>query len=114
MTNWHRGFNGTMHDKIGQRKRRFDISKRLHHDAAMRTTVDLPEDLHQIVTSLAAHTRASFSETAAELIQRGLDSPSSPRASEPALRIDAETGWPVFGSTRTITLEDVKALEDGV
>ena len=78
----------------------------------MRTTVDLPEDLHRIVASLATHTRSSFSKTAARLILRGLHASSAPSAAEPAMRIDAETGWPVFSGSRTITPEDVKALED--
>ena len=33
---------------------------RMYHDANMRTTIDLPEDLHRIATSLARHTRRSM------------------------------------------------------
>ena len=46
---------------------------------AMRTTVDLPEDLHRIVTSLATHTRRSLSQTAADLMRLGLAAPTRSR-----------------------------------
>jgi hypothetical protein len=77
----------------------------------MRTTVDLPEDLHRIVTSLATHTRRSLSETATELIRRGLSAPAR-RANAPAFTVNAKTRLPVVGSPRAITPEDVKALDD--
>jgi hypothetical protein len=82
-----------------------------HQDAVMRTTIDLPEDLHAIVTSLAGHTRRSLGQTAAELIRRGLQAPQG-RAKVSAVRVSRVTGLPVLRSTRPITPEDVKALED--
>ena len=84
----------------------------LHHDAAMRTTVDLPEDLHRIVTSLATHTRRSFSQTAADLIRQGLAAPTRSPGAASAVRTNSKTGLPVLHGSRTITPEDVKALED--
>jgi hypothetical protein len=83
-----------------------------HHDATMRTTVDLPEDLHRIVTSLATHTRRSLSQTAADLMRRGLATPARTAAAGSAVRVDAKTGLPVLHGSRAITPEDVKALED--
>jgi hypothetical protein len=77
----------------------------------MRTTVDLPEELHRIVSSLAVHTRRSLSQTAVELIRRGLEAPDAARGTA-AVRISRVTGLPVVRSSRTITPEDVKALED--
>ena len=77
----------------------------------MRTTVDLPEDLHRIVSSLALHTRRSLSQTAVELIRRGLEAPDLP-AGKAAVRVSRVTGLPVVRSSRPITPEDVKALED--
>ncbi len=79
----------------------------------MRTTVDLPEDLHRIVVSLAAHTRSSLSTTAVELIRRGLAS-TAPRQARgaAAFATDARTGLPVIRLPRVVTPEDVKALED--
>jgi negative regulator of replication initiation len=88
---------------------------RVHHDAVMRTTVDLPEDLYRIVTSLAAHTRRSISQTASDLMRRGLEAraPHPKGASQgPAVRTHSTTGLPVLHGTRTITPEDVQALDD--
>ena len=88
---------------------------RKHYDAKMRTTVDLPEDLHRIVTSLAVHTRRSLSTTAVELIQRGLASTAQKGATrQAAVSISGKTGLPVIRLLRTVTPEDVKALEDEV
>lgn len=77
----------------------------------MRTTIDLPDDLHRIALALARHNRRSLSGTVAELMRRGLES----RAAEPpapAYRRDDDTGLPVVRSKRPITPEDVKALDD--
>jgi hypothetical protein len=82
-----------------------------HHDAAMRTTLDLPEDLHRIVTALALHTRSSLSHTAAHLIRRGLEMPASPKEQR-GFTLHPVTGLPVVNLIRRITPEDVKALED--
>ena len=82
----------------------------------MRTTLDLPEDLHRIATSLARHNKRSLGQIVAELMRRGLDAQVKPanRMAEPQAfyRIDALTGLPVVRSPRPITDEDVKALED--
>lgn len=80
----------------------------------MRTTIDLPADLHHAVSSIAAHARKSMNQTVAELIRRGLNSgPAS--AGEGAggkLKIDSRTGLPVIRSPRPVSVEDVRALED--
>ena len=76
----------------------------------MRTTIDLPEDLHRIVTSLATHSRSSLSHTASELIRRGLALAPQPTATAYALH--PTTGLPVVASSRVITPEDVRALDD--
>lgn len=82
------------------------------HDSSMRTTVDLPEDMHQIVTSLAAQTRRSLSQTVVDLMRRGLAVPAHTTATDAALRVDAKTGLPVLRGSRAITPEDVKAVEE--
>ena len=84
----------------------------LHHDADMRTTVDLPEDLHRIVTSLATHTRRSLSQTAADLMRQGLAAPTRSSSAASSVRTNSKTGLPVLHGSRAITPEDVKALED--
>lgn len=77
----------------------------------MRTTIDLPADLHTILTSLAVHQRSSLSQTASELIRRGLCAP--PAAVRGAkLSTHRATGLPVLRTSRPITAADVKALED--
>ena len=43
----------------------------------MRTTVDLPDDLHRIATSLARHNKRSLGQVVAELMRRGLDAPTA-------------------------------------
>jgi hypothetical protein len=77
----------------------------------MRTTVDLPDNLHQIALGLARHTGRSLSQAVAELMQRGLAVPPSEDAAE-AFAVDAGTGLPVARSQRPITADDVKAIED--
>lgn len=87
---------------------------RPHHDAAMRTTIDLPEDLHAIATSLARHNRRSLGQIVAELMRRGLEAPQINRVAEEKApyAIDPLTGLYVVHGTRVITDEEVKALED--
>jgi negative regulator of replication initiation len=77
----------------------------------MRTTIDLPDDLHRIVASLASNTRRSMSRTAADLIRRGLALPAR-GTKAPAFTTSPTTGLPVLRSSRPITPEDVKALDD--
>ena len=77
----------------------------------MRTTIDLPGDLHRIATGLARHTGRSLSQVVAELMQRGLV--DSAAESEPTpYSIHPQTGLPVVRSPRPVTDDDVKALED--
>lgn len=80
----------------------------------MRTTVDLPTDLHDAVRSIAAHSRKSMNQTVAELIRRGLaqEPAAAGKASRQGLRIDAVTGLPLIRSPRPVSVEDVRALED--
>lgn len=80
----------------------------------MRTTIDLPADLHQAVTSIAAHARQSMNQTVAELIRRGLAHPAAQAnvAAGGGLRIDKSTGLPAIRSPRPVTADDVRALED--
>lgn len=76
----------------------------------MRTTIDLPEDLHEIALALARDSGRSLSQTVADLLRRGLS--GGVAEATPGYRIDARTGLPVFRSERIVTAEDVRALED--
>lgn len=83
------------------------------YDAAMRTTIDLPEDLHRIVSSLATHGRRSLSATATELIRRGLAAEAAgPATATRRPAFDPLTGLPTVHLPRTVTPEDVHALDD--
>lgn len=79
----------------------------LHYDALMRTTIDLPEDLHRVVTAIARDRNATFNATLADLLRRSI-SPT------PATSVgtDPRTGFPIVRVGRTVTSEDVRALED--
>lgn len=76
----------------------------------MRTTIDLPEDLHRIATSIARDTGRTLSETVAEIMRRGLGQGEG----GPVRRyISPRTGLPVVHlGSGPITEEDVRALDD--
>jgi hypothetical protein len=73
----------------------------------VRTTIDLPEDLHAQAVAIARDTHQSLSQAVAGLIRRGLGSGSAGEISR-----SARTGLPVAHLGRTITSEDVRRLED--
>lgn len=73
----------------------------------MRTTVDLPDDLHKQAQAIARDSHRTFSATIADLIRRGLD---TGRAD--GLRTSTVTGLPVVSVGRVITTEDVRSLDD--
>ncbi len=77
----------------------------------MRTTVDLPDNLHRIALGLARHTGRSLSQAVAELMQRGLAAQPSEVTQQP-FTINEATGLPVARSQRLITADDVMAVED--
>ena len=83
-----------------------------HHDALMlrcivRTTIDLPDDLHKQALAIARDTRRTLSETVAELMRRGLGVGRSP-----GLSTDPRTGLPLVSVGTVVTSEDVRSLED--
>ena len=73
----------------------------------MRTTIDLPEDLHSQAMSIARDTARTLSETIADLVRRGLGQGSTVEVSRSKL-----TGLPVIRLGKVITTEDVRSLED--
>jgi len=83
-----------------------------HHDAAMlnlgvRTTIDLPNDLHKQALAIARDTHRTLSETVADLIRRGLGATSTAAISK-----DPRTGLPLVSVGTVVTSEDVRSLED--
>ncbi len=73
----------------------------------MRTTIDIPDDLHAQAVAIARDTHQSLSQTVAALIRRGL-SPGNPGE----IAKSARTGLPVAHLGRITTTEDVRRLED--
>jgi hypothetical protein len=73
----------------------------------MRTTVDLPEDLHAQAVAISRDTHRTLSQTVADLMRRGLG-----QGQDADVTTSARTGLPVVHLGRTITTEDVRALED--
>jgi hypothetical protein len=78
----------------------------------MRTTVDLPPDLHNVLRSLAASNQRSFSQVAVELMRRGLDAQAPGTAAAGVQSISPVTGLPQVRLPRAVSIEDVRALED--
>jgi Arc/MetJ family transcription regulator len=73
----------------------------------MRTTVDLPADLHAQALAIARDTHRTLSETVALLMRRGLG-----EGRTAGLAHSAATGLPVMRLGRIISTEDVRSLED--
>lgn len=71
----------------------------------MRTTVDLPDDLHELARELAHQQSKTFSDVVVELIRLGLR--PAPAPDRPSTR-----GLPRISVGRRITAEDVRTLED--
>jgi metal-responsive CopG/Arc/MetJ family transcriptional regulator len=74
---------------------------------AVRTTIDLPEDLHQMVSAIARDEGKSMSLAITDLLRRQLRPPA-----EPLISTDDRTGFRVVRLGRPITSEDVRSLED--
>lgn len=77
------------------------------YDGTMRTTIDLPDDLHRKAMSIARDTSRSLSETVADLVRRGLGQGSGGEVSR-----SEKTGLPIIRLGATITTDDVRELED--
>ncbi len=72
----------------------------------MRTTVDLPADLHRDASSLARHRGQSLSRTLSDLVRRGLAPDSS---GGEMLTTDPVTGLPVVRVGHPVSTEMVRA-----
>lgn len=73
----------------------------------MRTTIDIPDDLHRQAMSIARDTSRTLSEIVADLMRRGLGQHGAAEVSR-----SARTGLPVVRLGTVITTDDVRALED--
>lgn len=77
------------------------------YSGSMRTTIDLPEDLHRQALSIARDTSRTLSEIVAELMRRGLGQGKPLQITQ-----SPRTGLPVVSIGRVITTEDVRSLDD--
>lgn len=76
----------------------------------MRTTIDLPDELHGQAMAIARDSGRTFSQTVACLVSRGLTGPA--RTTETELPRSKKTGLPTIAAGRVVTSEDVRSLED--
>jgi predicted transcriptional regulator len=75
----------------------------------MRTTINLPDELHRRVVSLAKDTNKTLSQALVDLLRRGLGE----QATTLAITIDEQTGLPQVTLGTVITTDDVrKALDE--
>lgn len=73
----------------------------------MRTTIDLPDELHRQALSIARDTSRTLSETIAELIRRGLGEGKPAQISR-----SPRTRLPVVTLGKVVTTDDLRSLED--
>ena len=71
----------------------------------MRTTIDLPDDLHRLARQIAHEENRSMSDVIAELIRRGISQGTGDVAT-------GVRGLPVVRIGRAVTSEDVRSLDD--
>jgi predicted transcriptional regulator len=76
-------------------------------NALMRTTVDLPEDLHRIAKAIARDRGITFSEAITYLLRRALGERQPAEVSE-----SEQTGLAVIQLGHVITSEDVREADD--
>jgi len=74
----------------------------------MRTTIDLPEDLHRAATLAARDRRQTLSRTVSDLLRSAL----AGEHRDVAVEIDPDTGLPVMRLGHRVTAEDVAEAQD--
>ena len=77
------------------------------YDAVMRTTIDLPDDLHRAATLIARDRHQTLSRTVESLMRAALADHD-----HTTIEIDPESGLPTVRVGRRITAEDVAAIEE--
>lgn len=73
----------------------------------MRTTIDLPADLHALAREIAHQQHKTMSEVITECVKRGLGIAPNHTA-----QIATGSGFPRITLGRPITAEDVRTLDD--
>jgi hypothetical protein len=70
----------------------------------VRTTIDLPPDLHRIARKIATESGRSLSAVVSDLVRRGLRPPGDP--------VPTRQGFPLLDLPRKVTTEDVRTVDD--
>lgn len=81
-----------------------------HRDATVadvRTTVDLPDDVHRVALAIARDAGTSLSETVTQLLRAALGTAGTVQVST-----SSRTGLRVVTTGRVATSEDVRQLDD--
>lgn len=73
----------------------------------VRTTIDLPPDVHEAARALAHERHQSLSATVVDLLRRALGDEGRVEVA-----VDEGTGLPVVRVGRIVTAADVRALDD--
>lgn len=79
----------------------------MRHSDRMRTTIDLPEDIHELARRVARDRGVSLGEAIAALVRQNLGRTEGLRVG----RSD-RTGLPTVSVGRPVTSEDVRSLDD--
>ncbi len=77
------------------------------YDAVMRTTIDLPDDLHRAATLIARDRHQTLSRTVESLMRAALA-----HDDHTTIEIDPDSGLPTVRVGRRITAEDVAATDE--
>lgn len=72
----------------------------------MRTTLSIDQDLYDIALAIARDRRQSLSTVINELLRNGLTT-----TGDETLPV-SEKGFPSFRTSRKVTMDDVRSLED--
>jgi len=72
----------------------------------VRTTIDLPDDLHAIASSLAHDRGCTLSTAVVDLLRRALGPQTTVET------VDRRTGFPLLASGRPITTDEIRSLDD--
>lgn len=75
----------------------------------MRTTIDLPDDLHRITSQVARASRQTLSQTVSALLRSALG-----ESGEAGVHTDDETGLRIISLGRPVDAGDVRGLDDEV
>ena len=73
----------------------------------MRTTIDLPEDLHRLARAVARDEGRTLSETVVRLLRRALGQDGADVTVSPD-----EVGLPAVRVGRPVSSDDVRSLDD--